>query len=105
MIGSEGLAENYPRQGVVGQPLQVMIGITNREGVEADYLVRAYQDDQIIGQAGSFHLVNGQNIEAPLTIYPVADGEDVQVNLHLFRDSKPEVYRSLLLWLDVEPAP
>jgi len=104
MLGPEGLAESYPRQGVVGQPLKVTIGITNREGVEADYVVGAYQGEQLIGEIGPFHLVDEQNMEASLIFIPVEAGEDVQVQFFLFRDGQPEPYRSLLLWFKIEPA-
>ncbi|MBN2148905.1 MAG: DUF1616 domain-containing protein [Anaerolineales bacterium] len=104
ILGPEGLAESYPRQGVVGQPLEVTVGITNREGVEAEYIVGAYQGEQLIGEMGPFRLADEENKEATLTFAPVDVGDDVRVNIYLFRDGQPEPYRSLLLWLKIEPA-
>lgn len=103
MLGREGMAEGYPRQGTAGQPLQVTIGITNFEGIDTDYFVKVYQNDELIGEAGPFRLDDEQTIEAPLTFIPMETGEDVDLMFYLYRSNQPEPYRSLLLRLNIEP--
>jgi uncharacterized membrane protein len=105
MLGSDGLAESYPRQSTAGQPLDVTIGIRNQEGVAASYRVEAQDGQGLIGQAGPFSLKTGEQIEAPLTFTPQQTGDDVLVTISLFRDNQSEPYRTLKLWLKVESTP
>ena len=105
MLGSEGLAENFPRQTNVSQPLVVTIGVHNQEGVSASYRVEARDEKGVIGQAGPFSLKAGEQIEAPLTFTPQQTGDDVLVTISLYRDDQPGPYRTLKLWLKVDPAP
>ncbi len=105
MLGSEGLAEDFPRQGAAGQPLAVTIGVHNQEGTAAGYRVEVRDDKGVIGQAGPFSLQSGEKIEAPLTFIPQQTGDDVLVTISLYRDDQPAPYRTLKLWLKVDPAP
>jgi uncharacterized membrane protein len=101
ILGPEGLAENYPRQAVVGQPVTVTMGIANHEGVLAEYAVEVLNGAQRIGQAGPIVLQPGETDERPITFAPVEVGEDVKVEFFLYRDGGAEPYRSLWLWLEV----
>jgi len=105
MLGSEGLAESFPRQKAAGQPLAVTIGLHNQEGVAGSYRAEARDDEGVIGGAGPFFLKAGEQIEAPLTFTPQQTGDDVLVTISLYRDDQPGAYRTLKLWLKVTPAP
>jgi uncharacterized membrane protein len=101
ILGPEGLAENYPRQAVVGQPLTVTMGIANHEGVSAAYTVEVFNGGQRIGQAGPVFLPSEDAIEQSIAFAPVEVGEDVKVEFFLYRDGGTEPYRSLSLWIEV----
>jgi len=101
LLGPEGLAENYPRQAVVGQPVTVTVGIANQEGVPAGYRVEVRNGDHLIGQAGPVQLNSGGTTEMPVTFTPVDVGDDVKVTFLLYRDGGAQPYRSLRLWLKV----
>jgi uncharacterized membrane protein len=109
MLGSEGLAENYPRQGAVGQPLQVTIGITNRERQAQTYRVEAWVQDngiesrrQQVAAIAPLTLEPGETSEKPLAWRMPWAGQDQQVEFLLFRDLDPKPYRRLRLFLNIE---
>jgi len=45
MLGPDGLAENFPRQAVIGQTLSVTIGVTNHERNPMEYRLEIWQAD------------------------------------------------------------
>lgn len=102
ILGPEGLAENYPREVLVGYPITVTVGITNHEGVSADYWVGAYVDGRLIGQAGPVRLEDGQTDERCLGMVPTVVGDDVRIDIYLYRDGGAQPYRSLRLWIKVK---
>jgi uncharacterized membrane protein len=104
VLGAEGLAEDYPRQAVVGQPLAVTVGIANREGAPAEYRVEVRVGEQSIGGAGPVLLQDGEVWEQPVTYALPQVGDDQQVEFFLYRDGGGEPYRSLRLWTDVAEA-
>jgi uncharacterized membrane protein len=101
MLGPEGLAENYPREAAIGQPVTVTIGIANHEGVSAGYRVEVHSGAHLIAQAGPMHLEAGEIDERPVSFVPAEVGDDVKVELLLYRDGGAQPYRSLRLWMKV----
>ncbi|MBC7262713.1 MAG: DUF1616 domain-containing protein [Chloroflexi bacterium] len=102
ILGPEGLAENYPREAVVGFPVTVTVGIANHEGVPADYWVGVYCGDHLIGQSEPLHLEHGQTDERVLGFVPIQTGDNVRIDFYLYRDGGTQPYRSLRLWLKVK---
>jgi uncharacterized membrane protein len=101
ILDPEGLAENYPREGVVGQPMTVTVGITNHEGVPAEYWVGVVSGEYLVGQAGPIQLEPGAVDERPVVFVPAEAGDDAEISFLLYRDSEGP-YRSLHLWLTVK---
>ena len=99
ILGSEGLAESYPRQAVVGQPVTVTVGIANREGMPAQYRVDVLSGQAVIAVAGPVMLAAGAVDERPVTFALTEIGADVKVEFLLYRDEAPGPYRSLRLWM------
>lgn len=102
ILGPEGLAESYPREVLVGFPITVTVGIANSEGVAAEYWVAAYVGDKLVGQAGPVRLENGQTDERVLGLIPTVIGDDIKIDIYLYRDGGKDPYRSLRLWLKVK---
>ncbi|MBM4429938.1 MAG: DUF1616 domain-containing protein [Chloroflexi bacterium] len=102
ILGPEGLAENYPREATVGQPITVTMGIANREGVSAQYRVEAWSEGDLLQRAGPFDLPNGETKEWPFALVLHKTGKDVKIEFLLYRDSGHEPYRSLRLWIEVK---
>jgi uncharacterized membrane protein len=104
ILGSEGLAEDYPRKITAGQVVIVTTGITNREGDTSLYNIRVMLDDQVIGQAGPLPLEDGATWEQSVEFTLPKAGDDQQVELILEREGQPSPYRTLRLWLNVTPS-
>jgi uncharacterized membrane protein len=103
ILGSEGLAENYPREVVAGQPVTITAGITNRERTDGRYGILAQVDDQVVGQAGPFDVPAGSSWEGDLTFTLPDPGDDQRVTFLLLREGSDFPYRELRLWLNVLP--
>jgi uncharacterized membrane protein len=101
ILDSEGLAESYPREVVAGQAVAVTAGITNREGVPANYQIEIRIADQLIGTEGPIALADGETWEGPVQFTPTQASDDQQILFSLFRDDGPQPYRSLHLWINV----
>lgn len=111
ILGPEGLAENYPRQVLVGEALTVTIGLTNLEAGDRNYRVEVWAVDPgegdrrlMIAEIAPFTLPVGQTFEYPLTWSMPWEGEDQQVEFYLLVNGQPEPYRKLRIWLDVIPS-
>lgn len=100
-LGAEGLAESYPREVAPGQPMQVELGIVNREGISGRYRVEARSAGQLLVQAGPIDLADGASWRAPLSYALPQAGPDQQVDILLYRDDAPEPYRQLRLYVNV----
>jgi len=102
MLGPEGLAENYPRQGVVDQPLTAIVGITNRESIPAECRVEVVAAGCLVGGTDPVWLDSGATHETLIVFTPNRAGEDVEVLFLLYRDGLGVPYRTLRLWLQVD---
>ena len=113
LLGKGGLAEDFPRQAAVGEPLAVTLGLANRERQAETYRVEVWAQDswdetrrQQVAAAGPFGLDKGESLEQPLEWQMPWAGEDQQVEFLLYAGDQPEPYRHLRLWLNVSaPAP
>ncbi|HEX2914880.1 MAG TPA: DUF1616 domain-containing protein [Chloroflexia bacterium] len=101
-LGSEGLAENYPREVLVGQDVELRLGIVNREGQTATYRVEARQDGHTLSTLGPVTLQPGQKWEQPIHYRLTNSGPDQVVDILLFYNGQPAPYRSLRLWINVK---
>ena len=100
VLGSDGLAENYPRTAAVGQTLALRVGMVNREGGSESFFVRLRLDGKPVAEVGPIPLMNGEGWENEVGFVPDGAGEDLQLELLLYREGDSEPLRSLLLWLD-----
>lgn len=102
LSGPEGLAADYPRWGIVGEPMTVTVGIVNGEETTVDYRLEVVDGDYLLGQAGPVRLDPGAAYEGPVSFTPVRAGDSVRVQFLLYRNGLPVPYRTLWLWLRVE---
>jgi uncharacterized membrane protein len=100
-LGPEGLADSYPREAVAGEAVSVTTGITNREGVPADYRIEVRVGDQQIGAGGPIALADGETWEGPVGFALTQPGADQKVEFLLYKAGEAEPYRALHLWLTV----
>jgi uncharacterized membrane protein len=112
LLGPDGLAEGYPAQAAIGRPLQVTLGVINRERTAQTYRIEAWiQDPQgpggrrLVAALAPFSLDPVRLRQAPLTWRMPWPGQDQQVDFLLFLGASSTPYRRLRLILNVDPAP
>jgi uncharacterized membrane protein len=105
IVDEAGLAEDYPRGAVVGEPLIVLVGVHNVEGTPLEYRVEAYYNETLMGTLPPFTLNNAERSEQPLTFTLAAVDANARVEFLLYRTGDPTPYRGLRLWLDARAAP
>jgi uncharacterized membrane protein len=109
MLGSRGLAEEYPRVAVVGQELGVTLGVTNQERSTHTYRVEIWVEDtwntnrrEQVVTYGPIKLERSTGSESPIAWRMPWSGPDQQVELLLFDGDDTVPYRRLLLFIDVD---
>ncbi len=110
MLGKVGLAEDYPRQAIEGQELSTSLGLRNLEHSAHTYWVEVWVEDtwnpgrrQQVAGYGPLTLAHSANQEWLITWRMPWAGQDQQVHFLLFTDGRPEPYRRLRLFMNVDP--
>lgn len=108
ILGEEGLAENYPTEARVGEPVAVTMGIHNSEREAQTYRVEVWvrgETDQreLLNTAGPITLDPRQSVEQPVSWTMPWSGEDQLVEFYLYADGQEgqQPYRALRLWVNV----
>ncbi|MEA4906462.1 MAG: DUF1616 domain-containing protein [Anaerolineaceae bacterium] len=103
LLGSQGLAEDYPRTAYAGQAATVTIGVANHEGRPMQYRIVVKSGEDIAGGTDLFTMADQAVVEGPIAFLLPQAGDDQEVVFELYRQDRGTPYRSLRLWVDVEP--
>ncbi|MBI4181322.1 MAG: DUF1616 domain-containing protein [Chloroflexi bacterium] len=101
LLGLSGKATDYPALLKVGEEGKVVVGIINREQETVTYRVEIKIDGVINSQVGELTLEPDEKQEEKVGFTPNRVGDKQKVELLLYKQGQSEVYRQLLLWLDV----
>lgn len=108
MLGAGGLAEDYPREARIGDPLDLTIGIANTSGSNRTFRVEVWVQDTWsperraqIKALEPFTVAGEGTVELPVHWTMPWSGDDQQVDIFLFMDDDGTPHRSLRLFLDV----
>ncbi len=104
-LGDEGLAEGYPREVLVDQPVALTLGLVNRESGPLRYRAEARVDAALVGALAPIELAPGASWEGPFSLRMPEPGADQRVEILLFVEGRAEPYRRLTLWLNVRATP
>jgi uncharacterized membrane protein len=104
ILGSEGMANDYPREVLLGEPVEVILGIANHEHQNTEYNVEVLIDGEKVQETGSISLAHEESSQRTVTLIPQKVGEDQKVEFRLYRGEDNEPYLILYLWLDVKEA-
>ncbi len=107
LLSPDGRAENYPKQVVLGEPVEITIGIVNHEDMVLSYRVDIKGDGIENSQVGIGELVNGEKWQELVSFIPQSSGAEQKVEFWLYRSGEAEPYleKPLYLYLDVtEPS-
>jgi uncharacterized membrane protein len=105
LLGQGEKMVGYPHRALVGQPLNLTIGINNQEGKPLAYRVVAQQNGQLLTALPALELQNGESVQLPISITPPLAGPQMEFELLLFRADQQTAYRRLTLQLEVVTEP
>lgn len=101
LLDADGQTQNYPRQLVVGDKGQVIVGISNQEQATVTYRVEVSIDGVNNSDTAPLTLAHEEVRELPLDFAPDKPGDNQKVAFLLFKDGSAEAYLSLFLNIDV----
>ncbi|MDY0387989.1 MAG: DUF1616 domain-containing protein [Methanolobus sp.] len=105
ILGPERMADNYTTQLTVGEEVDVILGIVNREYSVVNYSVVLKLDNETMETPQSLqHISLAHNVtwEKPVSFVPTVTGDDMKLQYLLYReDNMTEPYRDLHLWINV----
>ena len=101
ILGTEGKAENYPRDVKLGSPISLTIGVTNHEQTETTYTVKVIIDGVNNRDLPIITLAPEQKQEQVISFTPAKVGENQKVEFLLFKNAETEPYLTLHIWVNV----
>jgi len=103
ILNIEGEAKNYPQQIVLGETVDIIIGIVNNEYKTTSYRVdvTGYSIDNREMSIGE--LVHGERFQEVVSFVPQFAGEEQKVEFWLYKNGELEPYftEPLRLYIDV----
>lgn len=100
ILGVNGTAEGYPREVVVGEQVDLIIGVTNHEYSDVHYRIERV-DPSGVEQVVTIRLAHDETWEQPHTFALTQAGADQKVEFLLYKQGETKPYRSLYLWITV----
>ena len=103
ILNIEGKAEDYPQQVILGEPVDIVIGVVNREYQPASYRVGITIDGVENSQVDIGTLAHEEKREKRVSFIPQVAGEKRKVEFHLYKNGEDEPYFEdpLHLYIDV----
>ncbi len=102
ILGLEGKAENYPKEVVVGDEVEVIIGIINREHETESYRLEVRIDGLRTNEVGPLVLGHDEKWEDIVSFAQYTAGNNQKVEFLLYKDGESEAYLTLHLWVNVK---
>lgn len=106
LLGSDGMADQFPDASVVGKQVTARVGIENRESNEHEYRIEVWVADPEHGRIrlesyGPFLLLPGNGTEEHVAWQMPWVGDREEVQFVLLTETSVAPYRQLHLWLKV----
>lgn len=103
ILGAEGKAEDYPKQLLLGEPIDVVVGVANYEYVQASYRVVVTIDGNKCEELNIGTLAHKEKREERVSFIPQAVGAKQKVEFYLYKNGEDEPYYDdpLHLYIDV----
>ncbi len=103
VLGPGGKIEGYPSNLTLGENGPVILGVTNHEYEEANYSIFIRLGNETIGTIENIRLIHEDTWEENFTFVPQKVGEKMKLEFLLFINDRVDPYRSLQLWIKVNP--
>jgi uncharacterized membrane protein len=105
ILGTEGKAQNYPKQVILGEPVDILIGVVNHEYKSTSYRVKIKVSDIEATEVNIGTLANREKWEEIISFTPQFAGERQKIDFYLYKNGEDEPYLKdpLRLYIDVIP--
>lgn len=103
ILSAEGKAQDYPKQVILGESVDVMLGVVNHEYQPASYQVKIELGGIEASQVNIGALPNGEKWEEKISFTPQFGGERQRVDFYLYKNGEDSPYlkEPLRLYIDV----
>lgn len=112
ILGSEGTAENYPTEYILGENGTLIVGIVNHEQKPVNYTMEVMLEETPLPLPADWknvYLENNETLEKVVTITPPFEGTDMRLAFLLYNEDEKNTfednisvpYRNLNLWINV----
>ena len=103
ILGPGGKAAGYPKEGTVGKPVQLLMGIINHEHQTTDYHVEIKISGETVNQLTINSIDEDQKWEQVISFTPRVPGEKQKVEFYLYKNNEPQPYFKdpLRLYIDI----
>lgn len=102
ILGKNLKAADYPRELVLGEQVEVILGIINEEQQDTNYSVDIKINGVEIGKIPIIDLNPGEKWEQTVSFMPQNSGENQKINFLLFKERETQPYRTLNIWINVK---
>ena len=105
ILSVEGKAQNYPKQVIWGEPVDILIGVVNHEYQPASYQAKIKVDGIEASEVNIGTLANGEKWEGKISFTPQFAGERQRIDFYLYKNGEdaPYLKEPLRLYIDVIP--
>ena len=104
VLGSEEMAEDYPRELVLGEQAELTLGIVNHEHQDMSYTVEVRLDGEKVQEIAPINLAHEGEWREKVSLVPAKAGDDQKLEFLLYKGEGIDPYLTLYLWLDVKEA-
>lgn len=103
ILNTEGKAQDYPERVVVGNSVDILLGVVNHEYQPAGYKVEIQMDSTEVGEANTGTLAYQQKWEEKVSFAPQVVGQGQSVDFILYKNGETEPYQKdpLRIYIDV----
>jgi uncharacterized membrane protein len=105
ILSSEGKAQDYPKQVILGKPVDILIGVVNHEYQPASYQAKIKVGGIEASEVNIGTLANEGKWEEIISFTPQFAGERQRIDFYLYKNGEDEPYLKdpLRLYIDVIP--
>jgi uncharacterized membrane protein len=105
ILSTEGKAQDYPKQVILGEPVDILIGVVNHEYKPTSYRVEIKINGIKTSEVNIGTLANGGKWEEIISFTPQFAGERQRIDFYLYKNGEDEPYLKdpLRLYIDVIP--
>jgi uncharacterized membrane protein len=92
ILSTEGKAQDYPKQVILGEPVDILIGVVNHEYKSTSYRIETKINGIKVNEVNIGILANGEKWEEIISFTPQFAGEGQRIDFYLYKNSEDEPY-------------